>query len=260
MLLEPISLSGTFDTRVSARGVCSLCGREHTMVIGYAAKYARRLFSVLEERKRIDLHASAEDADPRLTTKYLWGEARGQMFGVLVVRDVNGRAGVLKAFSGQYNGLWDVDGWVPPLIDVEAFRRVTSGVERLIKRLGARMEALPADSPGRKELFDRRKALSQALMRDIHAMYKIPNLCGEVRSLPEVALGDGGLPTGIGDCCGPKLIGYAARHSLTPLGLVEFYVGRENRSGTRKHGGMYSACKDKCERIMGYMLCEECRL
>ena len=28
---------------------------------------------------------------------------------------------LLHAFSGQYNGLWLVDGWVPPLFDIDEF-------------------------------------------------------------------------------------------------------------------------------------------
>ncbi|QGY39270.1 hypothetical protein GM415_03755 [Pseudodesulfovibrio cashew] len=258
MLLEPIDISGSFDTRVSARGYCARCKREHTMVVGYAGRFADRLLHTLTEKGRIDLEVPDGEADPRFSTDYLYGEARGQMFGVLVVRGMDGRPGLLKAFSGQYNGVWEVDGWVPPLVDMDRFHAVNTGVERFIKRLGRQIDEAPAGSPEREALVARRRAVSRALMRDIHNLYMIPNLCGELISLREAVVGQGGIPTGMGDCCGPKLLGYAARHSLTPLGLAEFYVGRENRSGTRRHGGMYAACHEKCARIMGYMLCEEC--
>lgn len=258
MIIEPIKISGTFDTRISAKGYCSRCDKVHGMVIGYSAQYAKGLLKILTEKKRIDLAVSDEEADPRFSTDYLFGKARGQMFGVLVCRDMDGNYGLLKAFSGQYNGVWNVDGWVPPLVDTDKLQSMSSGVERFIKHLGRKIENAPDGSAEREALVDKRKAISQALMKDIHNLYKVPCICGDVQPLPEAVSGNGGMPTGIGDCCAPKLLGYAARHSLTPLGLAEFYVGRENRSKTKRHGGMYSSCTDKCQRILGYMLCGVC--
>ena len=225
------------------------------MVVGYAAKYAKKLLNTLAERKRIDLNMPDSNADPRFSLDYLYGDARGQMFGVLVCRDRQGQASVLKAFSGQYNGEWLVDGWVPPLVDTELLADMSFGVERLIKHLGSQINELPATSIKRGKLIEKRKAISQALMKDIHALYRIPNFKGEVKPLPDILFGEGGIPTGTGDCCAPKLLGYAASHSLTPLGLAEFYVGKDNKSGTKRHGGVYTSCKDKCSRILGYMLC-----
>lgn len=43
--------------------------------------------------------------------------AKGKMFGILVVRDVNGRVGYLKAYSGQIQGREDWQGWVPAVFD-----------------------------------------------------------------------------------------------------------------------------------------------
>lgn len=66
---------------------------------------------------------------------------------------------------------------------------------------------------------------------------------------------DKGIPTGTGDCCAPKLLNYAARNRLKPIGISEFFFGRENKSETRKHGEFYPSCKIKCEPILGFMLC-----
>jgi tRNA pseudouridine32 synthase/23S rRNA pseudouridine746 synthase len=41
----------------------------------------------------------------------------GKMFGVLVVRTPDGRAGWIKAFSGMLEGQWEVEGFVPPAFD-----------------------------------------------------------------------------------------------------------------------------------------------
>lgn len=258
MIIESISISGAFDTRLAGKGYCRQCDKEHGMVVGYAAKYAKQLLQTLTDANRIDYNVPEDKADPKLTLDYLFGDARGQMFGVLICRDMDGRPGMLKAFSGQYNGIWNVDGWVPPLVDTDKLHALSFGVERLIKRLSRRIDEASGDSILRSDFIEKRKSVSQALMKDIHGLYSIPNFCGKTRPLTEIAIGDNGLPTGIGDCCAPKLLGFAARNALTPIGLAEFYVGRKNRSGTKQHGGMYQSCKDKCERILGHMLCGAC--
>lgn len=255
MLFEVIELQEIFDKRIAGRGVCSLCGKVHEVPLGYAVPEAKRLLSTLLKTKRIDFAVPEKDADPRLSTEPLFGEARGQMFGVLICRDRQGRTGVLKAFSGQMNGVWLVPGWVPPLVDVGLLARMSAGTERFIKRLGRQMDRLPADSPERAKLGEKRRNLSRALMKDIHSFYRIPNFKRQLKPLPEIISGKGGIPSGTGDCCAPKLLGYAARHSLTPMGLAEFFVGRENKAGTKRSGAVYSSCKSKCGRILGYMLC-----
>ncbi|WP_285905218.1 hypothetical protein [Pseudodesulfovibrio pelocollis] len=255
MLMELIEISAESDIRTACSGYCSRCGRVHSLPIGPAVVQARELLRALTSAGRVDLHVDDANADPRLSTAPLFGEARGHMFGVLVCRDQEGRTGVLKAFSGQFNGVWRVPGWVPPLVDTEALASMSGGVERLIKRLGRDMERLAEGSPGRTTLAARRRELSRALMLDIHALYRIPNFRRELKPLPAIVHGEGGIPSGTGDCCAPKLLGYAARHSLTPLGVAEFYLGRENRSGTRRHGGVYASCAHKCGRILGSMLC-----
>lgn len=254
-LFTPIELTGTYDSRKAYTGKCARCGVVHGLVIGQAKDQAVALMQRLDAARRIDFTVPDDQADPRFSTDYLFGEARGQMFGVLVCRDKMGQTGVLKAFSGQYNSVWRVPGWVPPLVNVDVLREMSFGVERFIKSLGRRIDALPADSPERKELVDRRKAVSKALMKDIHALYRIPNFRRQLKPLPDIVFGEGGIPTGTGDCCAPKLLGYAARYGLTPLGLAEFYYGKENRSRSRSHGKVYTSCKDKCGRILGYMLC-----
>lgn len=255
LLFQPVKPSGQFDTRVAASGVCPFCNKKHGMVVGYSTSFARELLQTMTREERIDFDVPKADANPKFSTDYLYGKARGQMFGVLVCRDRKGQVGLLKAFSGQYNGEWHVPGWVPPLVDTEKLASMSFGVERYIKRLSSKIDTLAKGTPERKLWVDKRKAISQALMKDIHALYRIPNFRGELRPLPEIVYGDGGIPTGTGDCCAPKLLGYAALHSLTPLGVAEFYFGKENKSGTKRHGAVYSSCQDKCGRILGYMLC-----
>jgi len=255
MLLEYCDLNGEFDERISCKALCPACGKPHSLPLGYALPEAKRLLSTLLDAGRVDFDAPADRADPRLSTAPLFGEARGQMFGVLVCRDREGRTGVLKAFSGQMNGVWLVPGWVPPLVDAALLARMCAGPERVIKSLTCRLDGLDKADPERARLAERRRDLSRALMKDIHALYRIPNFRRQLKPLAKIVISKGGIPSGTGDCCAPKLLGYAARHSLTPLGLAEFYLGRENKSGTRRNGAVYPACSGKCGRILGYMLC-----
>lgn len=254
-IFEPTTLTGKNDSRLVYKGKCTRCGIVHGVPIGHAKDQAVALLKRLDAAKRIDFDVPESEADPRFSTDYLFGDALGQMFGVLVCRDRQGQTGVLKAFSGQYNGEWLVDGWVPPLVDVDLLHDISFGAERLIKHLGSQIDELPETSIKRQRLVEKRKAISKALMKDIHGLYRIPNFRGEVKPLPDAVHGDGGIPTGTGDCCAPKLLGYAATHGLTPLGLAEFYFGADNKSGTKRHGAMYTSCKVKCDRILGYMLC-----
>ncbi|MEI8206697.1 MAG: RluA family pseudouridine synthase [Kiritimatiellales bacterium] len=248
----------------SASGHCAACGTVHSLGEGNSRKYALELMRQLEKHRRIDF-LSQEVGTPRrgvrgqfgelslpnatspFSTDYLWGEARGQMFGVLECADASGNTVVLKAFSCQYDGEWLVDGWVPPILDVAEFHRLSGPVDREIKQL----DRLIAEQKN-PELIRKRKALSQDLMKQIHGLYQLTNFRGETKPMTEVF--QGGIPTGAGDCCAPKLLNHAAKNGLRPLGLSEFYWGKENRSGTRKHGEFYPACAEKCQPILGFML------
>lgn len=211
--------------------------------------------AALEERGCIDLAAADKKTNPLFNLDYLYGPARGQMFGVLEFKAPDGSLGVLRAFSGQYNGHWQVEGWVPPLFDENEWQQVNSATEPQVKELSQQIKLLAADDPQRQELTKKRRSLSQQLMKELHATYRLTNFRGETKNLCDVFLGPNGMPTGTGDCCAPKLLNYAAQHGLVPLGISEFYLGRENRSQTKQHGCFYPACAGKCQPILGFLLC-----
>jgi tRNA pseudouridine32 synthase/23S rRNA pseudouridine746 synthase len=229
---------------ISACGFCAACGTVHSLPVGNSRKYAIELMWQLEMQQCI-----GDGSAPKFSTDVLWSESRGHMFGVLECADAAGNIVVLKAFSGQYNGEWLADGWVPPILDVNEFYRLSDPVDREIKHL----DRIIRQDGKNAELVKKRKALSQELMKQIHSLYLLTNFRGETRPLTEVF--KGGIPTGAGDCCAPKLLNHAAKNGLKPLGLSEFYWGRENRSDTRQHGQFYSACAEKCQPILGFMLC-----
>ena len=107
----------------------------------------------------------------------------------------------------------------------------------------------------KKNLLRERRKHSRTLMIELHALYRLHNFSGRTASLAEIFSHNQGIPTGTGDCCAPKLFNYAAAHNLLPLALSEFYWGRENKSGSKKHGSFYTPCKEKCAPLLGFLLC-----
>lgn len=209
----------------------------------------------LDRFGRIDFQAPAGLAAPDCSIKKLFGPARGKMFGVLLCRDFSGLEVVLQAFSGQFNGCWQVEGWARPLFDIERFHRLNGPREKEVKALGLEMGTLSVGSRELQALGRRRKKKSRRLMKDIFSLYRVPNFRGEEKKLAEVFTGAGGMPTGTGDCCAPKLLAHAARNHLMPLSLAEFYYGRDNASGSGIHKQFYPSCRSRCQPILGHMLC-----
>jgi hypothetical protein len=238
-----------------AGGPCRDCGTEHAFCEGTARLHGQDLMGFLEREQRIDILAYNDQIDPRLSTTSLFGEDRGKMFGVMVCRTAEGSERVLRAFSGQYNGLWEVEGWAPPLFNVKNFNMIYTDIEPRIKELGRSLQSADRHSPQWRDLTSQRRQLSRLWMLSIHALYTLSNFRGQQRSLSEAFAGKGGIPTGTGDCCAPKLFNQAIQENLRPLGLAEFYWGRENVSKTRQHGKFYPACASKCAPILGFMLC-----
>lgn len=209
----------------------------------------------LKERKSILPYSAPHESDSTFDTSYLFGPARGKMFGLLECQKTEGSTIILRAFSGQYNGIWYVESWVPPLFDIAAFDSLTFDIEKEIKRIGRQIDQSTRHSALWLHLRKTRRHRSQKLMRDIHNLYTLNNFRGDTASLSEAYESATGIPTGTGDCCAPKLLNYAATHNLRPLSIIEFYWGKENRSGSRQHGCFYSSCLEKCQPILGFMLC-----
>ena len=239
---------------LSASGYCRGCGSIHGLPMAQAYLHCRELIHHFSTNRTIDLQAEP-NADPRLTTEYLFGPARGKMFGVLECRCPDGSTAIVRAFSGQYNGLWQVPGWAPPLFDVEQFSATNDSTERRIKELGQRLDQEAAQTDHWRKLRRERRDLSRKLMLEIHAIYRLTNFRGRTETLFAAYSEEGGIPTGTGDCCAPKLLNHAAVNNLVPVGLAEFYWGLDNKSGSRRHGRFYPSCREKCQPILGYLLC-----
>ena len=241
--------------QAESRGYCRRCKTVHRIGSSKAITHGLSLMAQLDAHHSIDLFSAGPDKDEELKTEYLFGPARGKMFGVMACLAPNGATQLLRSFSGQYNGMWEVEGWVPPLFNANDFSRTNDKIEKQIKTIGREIDRSRPHSDKWLLLRKKRRKLSQDLMRDIHKIYRLTNFYGKSAPLYQAYTEPNGIPTGTGDCCAPKLLNYAARNRLIPLGIAEFYWGRENRSGSRKHGLFYSSCKEKCEPILGFMLC-----
>lgn len=241
--------------KTSSYGYCVSCRKEHSIYSGAAYTHALELIKKLDKYKRLDFEISEVDANSIFNIDYLFGEAEGQMFGILECENNAGEKIILKAFSGKYNGQWLLDGWVPPLFDVDIYLRMMKEGDSIITPLGESMVGMELNDPKRLAIHRKRKKLSQDLMKDLHALYRLHNFKGETWSLYDAFYLNKGIPTGTGDCCAPKLLNYAASNDLKPLSIAEFFYGRANSAGTRFHKEFYSSCEGKCQPILGFMLC-----
>ena len=247
----------TPELSVAASGFCARCQTVHSLDTGDSYPAALRLMQHLKSTKSINLFSSTSITEPapHCSTTPLFGSGRGKMFGVLTGKTKTGEAKTLYAFSGQFNGHYVINGWAPPLFDMQEFTELTSGIESQIKVLGKEIENLPRMSASWLLLRRERRALSKKLMQDILALYRLHNFRGQTSSLFSAFYGTSGIPTGTGDCCAPKLLNLAACSGLQPTGLYEFYWGKENRSGTMHHAMQTQACREKCSPILGFLLC-----
>lgn len=235
-------------------GWCAECRAQHVLAWRPARAQAIALAAKLERDGDLHLqgHGPREHAP---TTESLFGEARGKMFGVLVALDpTTSQPVTLHAFSGQYEGRWEVPGWVGPLFNVAAWHAASRETEPQIKALSRDIASLGAADLARPRLLAQRRELSQTLMRQFQALYRLHNFRGKTLGLSETTRGDA-WSTGTGDCCAPKLLNAAAERGLRPVALAEFFWGATNLSQARQHQTFYPACELKCGPLLGHLLC-----
>lgn len=245
----------TKEETTDYRGYCPRCKRVHSLDGLHARIHALQLMENLDTYRRLDFLEPAETTHAVCSTDFLFGEARGKMFGVLSCEGDGAKEVVLYAFSGQFNGRWLIPGWVGPVFDENSFHRCNTAGEREIKALGRAVRSLTRGSREWRDMRQKQRERSRTLMAEIFSLYKLPNFRGEERALREVFTAEGGIPTGTGDCCAPKLLAHAARNRLRPLSLAEFYFGRNNISGGCRHRQFYPPCTARCRPILGHLLC-----
>lgn len=129
-------------------------------------------------------------------------------------------------------------------LERRAFKRDRNAV---LQPLQHRLQVLETQI---QTLKQSRKALSRQLQAQMHQSYWLSNVAGISAPLPQIYAG--GMPTGTGDCCAPKLLHFAATQGWTPLALAEFWWGAAH--GDKQPGEFYPACRDRCQPLMGFLL------
>ena len=244
-----------------------------------ATKYCISLMQKLDTEKRIDFDTPIDKSDAKFSTDCITGrKSLGQMFGVCVCLNQNNEEIVLKAFSGQFNSVWNVPDWVPPLLDETIFYETTKESDRLIHELTDQIESLTKEIKvseakyleekpdfsqiqelkslrrSKSALQKERKTISQKSMTEIFSLYRF--YCADGKFLQFKDIFEDGIqpPTGCGECCAPKLLSYAFQHKLTPISLAEFYYGTEPPSKKKHHKEFYPPCDEKCAPILPFIL------
>ena len=193
----------------------------------------------------------------------------GKMFGVLVVEVADVGICYLAAHSGQIGNYDTGDYFVPAVFDVnksEYFQREMHEIESLVDN------------------HSERKRRSESLQSWLFSQYEFLNGLGERRSVEwiftdyyrrtmlhkgnfEKNASSHQIPSGSGECCGPKLLQYAFVHGYKPISMAEYWYNPAGDSGgqdvvervygleaLRRHGVYYPACQSKCRPILSYML------
>ncbi|MBI9094967.1 MAG: RluA family pseudouridine synthase [Sphaerochaeta sp.] len=203
-------------------------------------------------QEALDFHKALDyEGEKLISTDYLFGKARGQMFGILVCEDKDGNEVTLKAFSGQYDGAWLIPGWVGPVADPSSFDQIVRKNDVLLHELTDKITS--GQGTDSFVLGQQRKALSQSVLQELYSLYRFRCIDGSTKIFSEI-FGSKLPPTGTGDCCAPKLLNWAFSHDLRPISMAEFYYGLSNRSGLREHKAFYGPCDDKCQPLLKHML------
>ena len=120
-----------------------------------------------------------------------------------------------------------------------------AALEPLERAERARLEQILAIKRERREL-------SRTLQAELHAAFSESLFGGESWSL--ASLFPEGPPTGVGECCAPKLLYHAGVQGLAPVARAEFWWGPPPPGGGRRHGQFYGACKERCQPLIGPLL------
>jgi len=230
----------------------------------FPTPFDRAAVHPLAHRAAMDLRATLQSQDAAHWR--LHDPGNGKMFGVLVVAAGDGSIGYLRGFSGMLRGTWDIEGWVPPAFDQQAYHAARTTAEAEMLEFSAQratvLQSMSTDASTANEhrvhdavraLDNARAARSRALTTPIHDAYLFANACGDVRSLRSL-FAPGEPPTGAGDCAAPKLLAQAYRLGVRPIALAEFWWGAASASGDRVQGVFYAACRGKCLPILAHML------
>ena len=199
-----------------------------------ATMYARELMVQLDTKKCLDF-----DRKQTCSTSPLFRDQGGIMFAVAVaIDDVKGEMVVLKAFSGEYLGTALIDGYVPPTYNEEEYHALLKESDTTIKKLQ------------KEGNFKEAKQYSAYMQQQVHALHSFSCIDGSIRTLDEL-IPNRIMPSGTGDCCGPKLLSEIFKRGLKVVSMVEFFYGKDNN---HIHKGFYPPCESRCDPLLSSMI------
>lgn len=101
-----------------------------------------------------------------------------------------------------------------------------------------------------------RSTLSAQMQEQLFKNYAFLNKAGQYKSVNSIfaPVLNGRPPAAAGECATPKMLQYAYQHNLEPIAVAEFWWGKPQKAGLRKHKNFYPACEQKCRPILSYML------
>lgn len=233
-------------------GRCPTTGQERSL------RPTPAVIAVAEELK--GYLATRRAVDSGFSTRGIYAPFTGKMFGVMLCKDASGALGTLRAFSGGWADRWQPPGWVPSSSHLAEYASQREQTEAQLAELTARIDTLKTQALANAhqvEIEDckaQRRRISRILTDQIHQAYRFENALGEILPLTAVDTGSPRPPTGMGDCCAPKLLQYAIRNRLEPLSMVEFWWGTSPPAIPRIEGAYYGSCAHKCYPILGFLL------
>ncbi len=224
--------------------------------------------------------------------QWVESEPFGKMFGILLSTDDKkidvesfsapeamkslqraisiGLVRVLQAYSGQLDGVWTRPLWAPSLINHHLICGESWRVQRALHRLtyDYHLAQKRGEESEAKSLKLRRAALSREHARTIRDSTQITSMSGERLPLSKVW---STAPTGVGECCAPKLISHASEMGLRPLGIAEFWWGpsprksrvdmieervwsKDGHSDSSRMLRFYAPCKHRCQPLLPFMI------
>jgi len=236
------------DDIIKERALAKLCLAGHTVAMSYIPIPTERAKALcLDLQNKLDQYGCLDfEGEGKLSTKNLFTPSQGRMFGVLLAKDEKDAKHIIKAFSGQYEGLWEIPFWAPPLVDSEKFQAATKEYDKSIHQLSEKIDQ------GQIEYKKERRALSSKCLSKVYDLYHFTCADGVERRLRD-AFPLNLPPTGTGECCAPKLLSYAFSQGWKPVSMAEFYYGAPNNSHTREHKMFYEPCQERCRPLIRTM-------
>ncbi len=138
-------------------------------------------------------------------------------------------------------------------------QREKAALRALRRERAQRVAPLAADLADRlecrRELRAERRRLSRELQEAMHAAHGFVNFAGRHASLSALFAATGGIPSGAGECCAPKLLQEAARRQIRPHGIAEFWWGAPPADRSKRSGDFYEPCEARCQPLLGHLLC-----